>query len=1333
MRLSGSDLAVSAAVLLGAAGLMGLFVTDLNSVSLRKGERELGTVVFKRLTATRKAPSGLGWEVMRNNSPIYDADTLRTADFSEASVFFDDGTSLDMLENSMLKLNFGGGKKDLEFLSGEISVGSAENSTSYTISSTAGKINVVKGSKATFSREADSLSVEVSQGTASIVKEDGSSQTIAKNQELQVDVKSGMATLVSRPIAPVSPERNGRLLSFAGGTKAAVDFAWLLEGTASKSAKAVTGEKAEFTLEISRSKDFETSESERVKGLTARQELEAGTWYWRVRDSSGERSPARKFSLDIAEAPRPAFPPDGQEYAYRSLKPSISFAWTAMKEASSYLFELSSEPSFAKPELRTRTTTSSLAVDSLGEGSWYWRVAPVHAFTVVGQVPAASARRFAIAKRAAMAAPAVTAPFEGSLYQIQDVDGKGLSFSWIPEAEAVSYELLVSKERDLSSPLATVPAAQSYVSLSGAEAAALKRAAVYYWGLRWIDKEGNASPTSPGRALRGIDGSIAIRLSFPPEGYRVADSLIANTRFGWKSNVPARTVFQVSRDEAFQDVAYQETVTADTLIGRSWKSGAYYWRLRTFNADNSVFLETQGRSFRVVDPFAGPVLLTPSPGSSFYLRERDSEVFSWTPIGEADYYNFSLRSAADGYAKPVFEASFAEKPSLSYPLGGLPSGTYRLSVQAFAASSEKTTRIIGYIGDSDFTYKRISPIKLASPADGEHVSGLAARKGAALFAYGIEAAPDSAEILVSTDPAGSKVVARSSDRSGRGGVGRLNPGVYYWTVKGLLSGLDVSSKERYRFEVDPPPPPPAPELASPLEGSLYKVQDVDKGLSFSWEAKADAASYELVVSKSKDLSSPFARIATTRSSINLSGQEAESLKRPGDYYWGVRWTNTEGDVSLRSPGRELAGVDASKALGPSFPPEGYRIADSLMTATRFAWQSSLDARSVFQVASDPAFERLVYQEAVSEKGIAGRELKVGNYYWRIRTYNADGSAFLDTEPRGFVVVPPFASVALERPAPGSSFYLREGESLVFSWKPIEGADYYGLTLRSSADAYASVVFAKEELAGASLAYPLGDLPGGSYRLSIQAFARASDQATRIDGRVGDSGFAYKRLGYVRLLEPSDKAVLPGLATRRLGATFAYDARDAQGEAQVLILGDPSGQRVLRSVPTKTGSALIKGLLPGTYFWTVKGSFASFDLSARERYRFEIETPPPLPATELLTPQPRTVVGAAQLRESRKILLSWQPVAGATHYRLAVYLPGKKEPVLAKEKLSATSYAIEDLSVLDRGQISWSIQAQSYDQAGELEQGGLEAKSSFTLDIPAVKKAKSSSEGKTYGR
>jgi len=140
MKLSASDASVSVAALVLSLVLLYLFIQETEHVTVRRDERPLGTVVFKKLNATRRMSGTLVWERIRTNTPVYEADTLRTTEASEASIGFDDGTSLDMNENSMLRLNFAGKEHVLEFLGGDISVsgpaagaGSVKAAAAYTI------------------------------------------------------------------------------------------------------------------------------------------------------------------------------------------------------------------------------------------------------------------------------------------------------------------------------------------------------------------------------------------------------------------------------------------------------------------------------------------------------------------------------------------------------------------------------------------------------------------------------------------------------------------------------------------------------------------------------------------------------------------------------------------------------------------------------------------------------------------------------------------------------------------------------------------------------------------------------------------------------------------------------------------------------------------------------------------------------------------------------------------------------------------------------------------------------------------------------------------------
>ncbi|HPW65377.1 MAG TPA: hypothetical protein PLY30_04375, partial [Candidatus Omnitrophota bacterium] len=68
MKLSASDALVSALSFAGSCALLWLFALDIGTVSFRANEKPLGTVVFKKMTATRRPSDALGWERMRNDS-----------------------------------------------------------------------------------------------------------------------------------------------------------------------------------------------------------------------------------------------------------------------------------------------------------------------------------------------------------------------------------------------------------------------------------------------------------------------------------------------------------------------------------------------------------------------------------------------------------------------------------------------------------------------------------------------------------------------------------------------------------------------------------------------------------------------------------------------------------------------------------------------------------------------------------------------------------------------------------------------------------------------------------------------------------------------------------------------------------------------------------------------------------------------------------------------------------------------------------------------------------------------------------------------------------------
>ncbi len=933
MRFSTTDIAVTGATTLAVAGLLWLFAADIMQASSRDNAVPLGTVVFKRLSATRRAADQLSWERMRNNSPVWELDTLRTADFSEAKVTFDDGTELGIQENSMLRLNFGRDVRNLEFLSGEITLGGARRSD-WKISSDAGSISLGENSRATFSRNEDALSVEVESGEATLVRSDGSTVDVAVNEELEVNVKTGATRILARPIVAIAPARNARMLWLEEGADAAmaipggradarplnVSFAWRSDGVGAgaSSASGDVIEDSAYILELCPTASFvEGVVVHEVSGLQALVPVVPGTWFWRIRGAEGAVSTERRFTISRDEHPRPIAPLDGTLLRFRRIKPSLRFSWAALEAANSWLFELSQDPDFATTRLRTRVLSTSITVPGLDEGQWYWRVSPVHEWAVVSPPIEREIRRFTVERSPEMQETVLSNPFNKTLFQIQELDSRGLAFSWVPVDEALSYELVVSAQPDMSQPILSLPIQTAYLRLEGEVAAPLATPGTFYWGVRWLDAEGNRSPVRDPRLIEGVDGMLAIRPSFPPDGYRIADSLAANTRFTWKSNLAAKTVFQVARSADFSDLLYEEAVQTETTFAKNWPVGEYWWRLRTYNADGSVFIDTPVRSFSIVEPLAPPLLESPASNTLFYLREGDERSFSWIPVPRADYYSLSISGPHDNYAKPIFEKGITSDTFISFDLGNWPSGDYRFSVQAHSLEHAGGTRIIGYIGGGILHYENLQYIKLGAPEDGSSLEGLSARRRGVPFSLLMNPPPDEGELLVSPDASFNKPLYRIPLRNVGDALrsGRLDPGTWWWRVSGSKAGFDISSQEALRFTVLPIPPLPRARLDLPADGA---VVDADwlrtrRTISFEWGAVPFANEYILGLYRNSSASSPLARFEL-KAITNWTLEDLSILDR-GDFVWTLEARSRDRNGEI-----EQYGLVAERRFSIELPP-----------------------------------------------------------------------------------------------------------------------------------------------------------------------------------------------------------------------------------------------------------------------------------------------------------------------------------------------------------------------------------------------------------------------------
>ncbi|AFG36575.1 FecR domain-containing protein [Spirochaeta africana] len=849
MRFSRSDALVTLVVVILSL-LLGLaYYQELHRVFQARDAQELGIIVFRRRSATRRPGDSLRWGRLSNESPVYQGDVIRTAGLSEAGIHFEDGTSLDILENSMVALNFDDMLREFEFLGGTIFIGGdREAARNVRVRMGDTVVEASADARVAVSADGNELSVDVADGQADVLRETGERDTVLANSTYVLNTATGEASTVAHTILPQWPRQNSRLVhQYQAVPELRLQF---------ELAEPVT-EDLPVVVEISREPGFAELQAVLPAELPAGSrelvalpvELPVGQWYWRVRSRDQGRelqSPVRRFRVLHSELPRPLRPLPAAELGFRRQLPQVRFAWSSVADAGGYILELARDAAFTREVQRIRSVHAGIAVPMPGEGDWYWRVSPILPYEYLHAPGATTPRVLTVQQQEAMQPLQAGMPADATLFEIQQVQQSGLAFSWQPEREAQRYQLLLSREAspDPDDPGVVRQETRQPFARVAAEALGEELSEqAWYWGVRWQDAEGSWSPPGEFRRLNLVDGEFALRLVYPPGGFRIADSLAATSRFTWSSNIDAPTVFQLAEDPLFQQVVFEHEVSGDSLFGRSWEPGEYFWRMRTYNVDGSVFLDTPPREVQIVPPLDRSELRQPAPGQTHMLVDGDTLQFRWEPVPQADYYRFQL--FRPGSSTPVYDEGLLGEPAAMVALGDMPDGAYRAVIQGFALASEESTRVIGYRAEFPFTSHRLSPVELQQPADGQRIDGLTALRSGVRLSWDAADVPDelSIELLHNGEP----VPVDASPRRSAATVGRLRPGRYVWRAAAELQGFDLSSRGSRSFIVDQVPPMREPQLQTPQPDSEFGPQELAgrDSIRFRWES-LDAANRYII-------------------------------------------------------------------------------------------------------------------------------------------------------------------------------------------------------------------------------------------------------------------------------------------------------------------------------------------------------------------------------------------------------------------------------------------------------------------------------------------------------
>jgi hypothetical protein len=536
------------------------------------------------------------------------------------------------------------------------------------------------------------------------------------------------------------------------------------------------------------------------------------------------------------------------------------------------MLEAADNPEMTNPALSQQVRGTSLAVSALGSGTWYWRVRPVFPAAFEGAAAECIPASFSIIMSGDLRPPELQSPRNGGTVNVSAGHGD-LYFSWRPEAEARSYRILISANRDLGEPVVDQTVGDNFYVHRAGQTAMTPEA--YYWAVSQTDTEGNDSAFSPAYSFTAREGEPVPEPVFPPDGYVTEASMLPDLRFTWKTNLPSQTRFQISGDPGFSSVIIDEEADGGFFPGRVLPEGTWYWRIQA--RDRGPAVETPPRSVTVAPPIAAPFLLEPAPDGRVVLQDGRPLVFSWTAPEGAEYYQFKVYHEANRN-EAVYENNLAEGTVQRLPLDGGAEGNYHWTVRGLAPESGRNTRRTGLPAEGVFSARKLRPLSLDYPGDGAGFEGLRAyRESVTLRWSSTEQVGTSRFILSAKSDLSGQPAARIDNPPQRITLSRLRPGDYYWTIRAETSdGFDISAPAPRRFRVLPLPLLPAAANRLPEDGKIIGAAELtaDQRVVFSWDAVAGATGY-LVTLENADTGKialrhgPIAETALTLEDLTL--------------------------------------------------------------------------------------------------------------------------------------------------------------------------------------------------------------------------------------------------------------------------------------------------------------------------------------------------------------------------------------------------------------------------------------------------------------------------------
>ncbi len=614
-------------------GLICLFSFLLyRNFSKKSGDSEnppIGVVTFKTKTVLRKYDDQVVWDTIESSTQVKNRDTIRTEDFSDAVLTLNDGTKINISENSMILLDISEKNININFAYGSFEAErdkSATGDSKMKIQSGDKTVEVGKGD-VKLDKTKSELNVKVGEGEAKITS-NGVEETIQKNQ---VASANDTGVRVSKPrFSLLAPEDKQNFFSDDG--KEMVSFS--ISGLTPE----IQRDAVPF-FELSNSPDFtRIVTKERLKTANFSRSLNSGAFYWRLSYTDPEsklKSNTEIMRFRVLNDPplRVFYPKPSEEFTYLQGLPVIKIAWNVLDLYSSYTVQIATDPQFGSIVRTKQTQNQSLAFDDLPDGNYFLRIVAKSLNSEVKD-KLSSTIPFSVERRLNLEPPVLLEPTKGKAIP-KEVSKPGIFFSWRDNKDFNNFILEISSDTNFSN----IISKQNLTNNFYKEVRDWQEG-TYYWRVRGIvpGKEEQVSASFPFQILAKED----LYLAGPSNGADLDFTDQMTVALRWKKlSQKADYKIEIFRTGIAEPIFSGEPDQPNFYDFRPKEPGRYSWRVSAVtNLGERDVSDTW--SFSLSRNVEAPILLTPTRNETIDITTKNSLLFSWKPSEGATAYEIKI-------------------------------------------------------------------------------------------------------------------------------------------------------------------------------------------------------------------------------------------------------------------------------------------------------------------------------------------------------------------------------------------------------------------------------------------------------------------------------------------------------------------------------------------------------------------------------------------------------------------------------------------------------------------------------------------------------------------